>query len=71
MRGLLGIEALTREEIQAILDRARDFQLKPVLRRQVNARSWKTEIDDADQRMPWPGILHIIVQLPDRLQFND
>src|SRR5580693_4210330 len=27
--GLLGIEDLTREEIQAILDRARDFQPKP------------------------------------------
>jgi aspartate carbamoyltransferase catalytic subunit len=27
--GLLGIEGLTREEIQAILDRARDFQPKP------------------------------------------
>ena len=27
--GLLGIDALTRDEIQAILDRARDFQPKP------------------------------------------
>ncbi len=27
--GLLGIEALTRDQIQAILDRARDFQPKP------------------------------------------
>src|SRR5271166_1627788 len=27
--GLLGIEGLTRDEIQAILDRARDFQPKP------------------------------------------
>jgi hypothetical protein len=26
VNGLLGIEDLTREEIQAILDRARDFQ---------------------------------------------
>src|SRR5579885_2420310 len=29
MKGLLDIESLTREEIQAILDRARDFQAKP------------------------------------------
>ena len=26
--GLLGIEDLTREEVQAILDRARDFQFR-------------------------------------------
>jgi aspartate carbamoyltransferase catalytic subunit len=29
MRGLLGIEELTREEVQAILDRARHFQVGP------------------------------------------
>jgi len=29
MKGLLGIEALTREEVQAILDRARHFQVGP------------------------------------------
>ena len=29
MNGLLGIEDLTREEVQAILDRARDFQVAP------------------------------------------
>jgi aspartate carbamoyltransferase catalytic subunit len=29
MRGLLDIENLTREEVQAILDRARDFQVAP------------------------------------------
>jgi hypothetical protein len=28
-QGLLGIETLAREEIQAILDRARDFQPRP------------------------------------------
>ena len=29
MKGLLGIEELTREEVQAILDRARHFQWVP------------------------------------------
>src|SRR5512141_1515132 len=29
MKGLLGIEDLTREEVQAILDRARHFQVGP------------------------------------------
>jgi aspartate carbamoyltransferase catalytic subunit len=29
MKGLLGIEDLTRDEVQAILDRARDFQVAP------------------------------------------